>query len=475
MLEPRVKGVNERNEAYEFVANSATQPSKNAEVMYLDRVRGRVQGVDGKITTLTAPDAVHNTKADEMTFNNGVVVKQEPGMTATFQTATAFMKQQLVVSKTPVIVRLHESTIHAEAMTLHWGDQQIVFEGNVRTHLERQPAGADAGKPFAAERPASEWRPATGGAAIVWRENQVTFWRRADRRQKIGLGAAAILALAMPLAPALGQTPVSGFSAVGGANSQKPIDIESDRLEVDDKKHLAIFIGNVSATQGDYNLRAPRIEVTYEKAPDAREDQGKTQGSKPVKAAPPSSAPQPRSADVSADPMASGQIKFIHATGGKVVVISKKDEQEVTGEDAIYDVKGQKITMTGKEVILTQKKNVVRGKQLDIDLATGRATVIPEKGRVQAIFSQDSAKGIISADQFIGVKKRTKSQRQRPRSILSHCPVGSLRAINVQNGWKEFPWLLSIGVSLSRDRSNSVSGVRSFSPSCRRIWSRAKA
>jgi lipopolysaccharide export system protein LptA len=226
------------------------------------------------------------------------------------------------------------------------------------------------------------------------------------------LGAAAALALAMPLAPALAQAPVSGFSAVGGANAQKPIDIESDRLEVDDKKHLAIFIGNVSATQGDYNLRAPRLEVTYDKAPDApREDQGKTQGSKPVKAPQPSSAPQPAGADVSADPMASGQIKFIHATGGKVVVISKKDEQEVTGEDAIYDVKGQKITMTGKEVILTQKKNVVRGKQLDIDLATGRATVIPEKGRVQAIFSQDS-KGPLSADQFFGTKKKDEEPAQ---------------------------------------------------------------
>ena len=28
-------------------------------------------GLDGKATTLTAPDAVHNNKADEMTFNNG--------------------------------------------------------------------------------------------------------------------------------------------------------------------------------------------------------------------------------------------------------------------------------------------------------------------------------------------------------------------------------------------------------------------
>ena len=102
-------------------------------------------------------------------------------------------------------------------MTLHWGGQNAVFEGNVRTHIERQPAEAPPGEP-------------AGHAA----------------------------------SKTAAQTPVSGLSGLGGDNSKKPIDIESDRLEVDDKTHIAIFIGNVSATQGDYNLKAPRLEVYYE-------------------------------------------------------------------------------------------------------------------------------------------------------------------------------------------------------------------
>jgi lipopolysaccharide export system protein LptC len=145
MLEPRIKGVNEKQDAYDFIADSATQASKDADVMYLDKIRGKVTGQDGKVTTLNAPNGVHNNKADEMTFNNGVVVKREPDMTATLQTATAFMKQQTVISKTPVIVRLRESTIHSDSMTLYWGEQRAIFEGNVRTHIERQPA--EAGSP----------------------------------------------------------------------------------------------------------------------------------------------------------------------------------------------------------------------------------------------------------------------------------------------------------------------------------------
>ena len=85
---------------------------------------------------------------------------------------------------------------------------------------------------------------------------------------------------------------------------------------------------------------------------------------------------------------------------------NKVDDQEATGDDVVYDVKGQKITMTGKEVVLTQKKSVVKGKQIDIDLATGRATVIPEHGRVRAILAQDEAKGAVSTNPLTGAKKK---------------------------------------------------------------------
>ena len=157
MLDPHVKGVNERNEPYDFMADSATQASKGADEMYLENVRGHMTGQDGKITTLTAPNGLHNNKTDQMTFNNGVVVKREADMTATFQTAIAFIKQQTVISKTPVIVRLHESTIHADSMTMYWGEQRAIFEGNVRTHLERHPDEAAHQQSETPPQPVGAW------------------------------------------------------------------------------------------------------------------------------------------------------------------------------------------------------------------------------------------------------------------------------------------------------------------------------
>ncbi len=214
--------------------------------------------------------------------------------------------------------------------------------------------------------------------------------RNREARQRLAFGAAAgafAAALALSAPAAWAQTPTSGFSSLNnGADSKKPIDIESDRLEVDDKKHIAIFIGNVSATQGDNNLKAPRLEVFYENADQlAAADKGgqASKAAKPVKTA-------AASASAPGDPMSGGQIKFIHAMGGRVVVTSTKDEQEAAGDDAIYDVKAQLVTMTGNEVVLTQGLNKVKGVKLVIDLSTGKATVTPGKHRISAVFQQQT-------------------------------------------------------------------------------------
>jgi lipopolysaccharide export system protein LptA len=221
----------------------------------------------------------------------------------------------------------------------------------------------------------------------------------------ISAAVAAALALCAPAAPA--QTPVTGFSGLNGANSKKPIDIESDRLEVDDKTHIAIFIGNVSATQGDNNLKAPRLEVIYESSSQQQQTDGnKVPAQKPVK--PVKSASEPPASD----PMQGSQIKIIHALGGKVVMTNKKDDQEATGTDAVYDVKAQLITMTGKEVVLIQKKNKVKGTKLVVELATGRATVIneasasgtstPGHGRIRAVLEQEGKGGLSSINPLGG-------------------------------------------------------------------------
>jgi lipopolysaccharide export system protein LptC len=145
--DPHVSGATERGEPYDITAKSAKQAASSPEVMYLLTVRGKMTGVDGRVATLSAPDATNNSKTEEVAFDNGVEVAREGGMSASFEKATAYMKQQYMVSKTPVTVRLQESTIHAQNMTLYWNESRAIFQGNVRTHIVREPEQTPAEQP----------------------------------------------------------------------------------------------------------------------------------------------------------------------------------------------------------------------------------------------------------------------------------------------------------------------------------------
>ena len=127
---------------------------------------------------------------------------------------------------------------------------------------------------------------------------------------------------------------IAGFSR----DSNAPIDIESDTLEVQDSQKLAIFRGNVKAVQADMTLRSKELHVKYSGGQGA-------QG-------------------------AGNRITTIRAKGK--VVITTKDDQTATSDWALFDVKSQTVTISGN-VVLSQGKNVIKGDRLVIDLKTNRS------------------------------------------------------------------------------------------------------
>jgi lipopolysaccharide export system protein LptA len=161
--------------------------------------------------------------------------------------------------------------------------------------------------------------------------------------------AAAGLAIALlGVGSAGAQAPGSGLATSYAANSDQPIDIVADMLEVDDKKKIAIFRGNVSATQGDFNLRAKEIQVTYT---------SKEQGANTQTAA---ASPVPATGDA--------DITQIDAKGK--VLVKTNENQTATSDWAIFDVKKQLVTIGG-DVVLSQGPNTIKGSRLVIDLKSG--------------------------------------------------------------------------------------------------------
>ena len=72
------------------------------------------------------------------------------------------------------------------------------------------------------------------------------------------LSFALVLAAVGAIGPALAQT-----SALKGHNSNAPVDVAADRIEVQDRADRAVFAGSVVVKQADLTMTAARLTVAY--------------------------------------------------------------------------------------------------------------------------------------------------------------------------------------------------------------------
>jgi lipopolysaccharide export system protein LptA len=127
------------------------------------------------------------------------------------------------------------------------------------------------------------------------------------------------------------QQPVS---ALKGHDSNAPVDVVADRIEVQDRADRAIFAGNVHVTQGNLTLDTARLTVAY---------------------------------------ASSGgiQIQRLDASGGVAV---KSPSETAHGDFGVYDLDRKLITLVGN-VQLNRGDSQIIGSRLVIDLNSGRAVI----------------------------------------------------------------------------------------------------
>ncbi|HVM22361.1 MAG TPA: LptA/OstA family protein [Sphingomicrobium sp.] len=136
---------------------------------------------------------------------------------------------------------------------------------------------------------------------------------------------------------ALAQSQQQSISALKGHDSNAPVDVTADRIEVQDRADRAIFSGNVHVTQANLTLDTPRLTVAYS---------GGSGGG-------------------------GVQIRRLDAAGGVVV---RSPSETARGDFGIYDLDRKLITLIGN-VQLKRDRNEVNGARLVIDLDSGRAVV----------------------------------------------------------------------------------------------------
>ena len=151
------------------------------------------------------------------------------------------------------------------------------------------------------------------------------------KRFLVGLAAATAVAGAMALSPAAGQ---EAGSALKGHDTDAPVDVAADRIEVQDRADRAIFSGNVEVRQGSLRLSTARLTVAYS-------DTGGI------------------------------EIRRLEASGG---VTLRSPSETARSQFAIYDLDRRLVTMIGG-VTLNRGQSHVEGGRLVLDLETGRAVM----------------------------------------------------------------------------------------------------
>lgn len=153
--------------------------------------------------------------------------------------------------------------------------------------------------------------------------------------------------------PAASGQDVAGALGSFRTNPDAPVNLAADSLDVDDARKVAVFRGDVDATQDAFVIKCAELSAFY------KGEAGL------VDAAAPGAAPKDGERK-------SAELTRIEAR--KNVRVTSKDGQTATGDWADFDAKANKIVMGGN-VVLSKGKNMVRGTRLVIDMTTGEAKI----------------------------------------------------------------------------------------------------
>ena len=126
------------------------------------------------------------------------------------------------------------------------------------------------------------------------------------------------------------------------------VTVEAESLKLNEVDRIAVFRGEVLATQGALTLRSAEMRVRY--------------------------------SDSSAAGADGPEIERIDAVGGVVILLNG---DEIRGEEATYDLVAQTFEATGN-VVLLRDGNRVRGQRFFANLETGESEIV---GRVTVEFS----------------------------------------------------------------------------------------
>lgn len=341
MKNPHYEGFQSDGGRYWVKAETAQQDLKTFSVVHLDGITGDLLDVKKQKTHLVAARGLFDNKANTLELYDSIKVTGDGGLNATLTHAKVKTKEGIITSDQPSTIIMGAGQITSNQLTIRQKTKEYTFVDDVRTHIKPK-----------------EQTPSSNQAA----QSSLPFGK-----------------------------------------SSEPIDVASSRLDVDDNKKVALFTGQVTATQGGSTLVAPEMSVTYEGAvaPQAGAEKSTQQAPgengtkvKQVVAKDSVTLTQPSGETATSRTATFDTAAQLAVLEGDVVLTQGTDKKAV-GDRAEYDEADQKLTLTGP-VVVTQGQNVLKGRRLVFHRTTSKmqltAATDTSAGRITAHFVKPAVK-----------------------------------------------------------------------------------
>jgi len=131
MHQPRLAGVTRDNRRYDMVAQAAAQDLTKPDMVELQGIHATMEMKDKVIFETTAKDGLYNTKTEQLTLNQNIVVTSSSGYQAFLNEAVVDVRASRIVSDKPVEVKTATWTINANRMEVSESGDLMRFERGV--------------------------------------------------------------------------------------------------------------------------------------------------------------------------------------------------------------------------------------------------------------------------------------------------------------------------------------------------------
>jgi LPS export ABC transporter protein LptC/lipopolysaccharide transport protein LptA len=327
MKNPRYEGFGKDGSSYVFTAKTAEQDFTVPGVVKLNGIVGEIYQADKTRTDVTATRGVFDNEKSVLDLFEEINVDSQSGLKARLTQATILTKEDLLTSNQPVLVEFPNGSVRSKQMTLRQKAREATFVEEVVVTLTP---------------PQDEKKPPQETAAPQSAEGALF-------------------------------TPSNG-----------PINIDANRLDIDDTGKRAVFTGEVRAQQAGSNMTTPELEVFYE-------GEGMMGGA---------------GASAPASPAAAGQAgKLKRIVAKKPVVMKRENGDVVTSDTADFDALAQTALLMGEVIMTSGTDRRASSDRVEIDEASGAIVLA---GRVVVTQGNNQLQGgRLAIDRNAGTAKMT--------------------------------------------------------------------